>query len=255
MAGLFDLTGRCALVTGASRGIGRGLALALAGQGATVCVHYLHDRDEAEAVVDAIRTDGGTAVMVGGDLSAEGSAREMARQAANLLPGPVDILVANAGIELREDFGTITWDAARAQFDTNLMATVELIEAVTPGMIARGWGRVVTIGSVQQVRPHPKATIYAGLKSALENIARNLALQLAGTGVTVNTIAPGVIETDRNAASLSDPNYRAWIIGRIPMGSLGEPKDCAGGVILLCSYAGRTITGVNLLIDGGMHLG
>jgi len=251
----FDLRGRRALVTGASCGIGRGLALALAGHGASVCVHYLDDRDGAEAVVDSIGAMGGQAVMTDGDLSVEGAAAQIAARASDALGGAVEILVANAGIEQREGFGDITRIAARAQFDTNLLGTLDLLQAVTPGMVKQRWGRIVTVGSVQQIRPHPNAMVYASLKSAVENITRNLALQLAGTGVTVNTVAPGVIQTDRNAHLLTDPAYREWVRSRIPMGSFGAPDDCAGGVILLCSDAGRYVTGINLLIDGGMHLG
>lgn len=252
---LFDLTGRRALVTGADRGIGRGLALALAGQGALVCVHYLDGRAGASAVVRSIEAMGGQAVLADGDLSVDGAASRIAARASDVLGGAVDILVANAGIEHREDFGDITRAAARAQFDTNLLGTLDLMQAVTPAMVQQRWGRIVTIGSVQQIRPHPKAMVYASLKSAVENMTRNLALQLAGTGVTVNSVAPGVIQTDRNAASLADPSYRDWVRSRIPMGGFGTPDDCAGGVILLCSDAGRYMTGINLLIDGGMHLG
>jgi glucose 1-dehydrogenase len=136
----------------------------------------------------------------------------------------------------------------------NLDATRRLVAALTPGMVERGWGRVLAIGSVQEVKEHPLLLIYAGLKAAQTSMMRNLARQLGPRGVTCNTLAPGVIETERNRAVLADETYRAAVLNRIPLGHLGAPEHCVGAALLLCSEAGRYITGERLLVDGGMHL-
>lgn len=251
----FDLAGRRAFVTGSSRGIGRAIALALAEHGADVAVHYATRREEAQAAAAEATALGVRTAVVGGDLSREGASRRAAGEAADGLGGPLDIVVANAAIEVRQAWEEPAWEGGRRQFDANLLGTLELIQATVPAMRERGWGRVVTVGSVQQVRPHPELVVYAALKAALVNMARNLASQLARTGVTVNNVAPGAILTDRNAGVLADPTYRRWAEARIPMGFVGETSDCAGAVVLLCSEAGRYITGVDLLVDGGMHLG
>ena len=255
MADRFDLSGRRALVTGSSRGIGRAIALALAEHGADVAIHYASREDEARKAAAEAERLAVRAAVVGGDLAREGASRRVAAEAADGLGGALDIVVANAAIEMRQPWEEPAWESGRRQVDANLLGTLELIQAVVPAMREAGWGRVVTIGSVQQVRPHPQLVVYAALKSALVNMVRNLALQLSRTGVTVNNVAPGAILTDRNAGVLADPTYREWAEGRIPMGFVGEPRDCVGAVVLLCSEAGRYVTGVDLLVDGGMHLG
>lgn len=251
----FSLVGRRALVTGSSRGIGRAIALALAEHGADVAIHYASREDDAFNAAREAETFGVRVAVVGGDVSQEGASRRFAVEAATKLSGPLDIVVANAAIEIRQPWEEPAWASGRRQVDANLLGTLELIQATVPAMRERGWGRLVTVGSVQQVRPHPQLVVYAALKSALVNLVRNLALQLAVTGVTVNNLAPGAILTDRNAGVLSDSKYREWTEGRIPMGFVGEPRDCSGAVVLLCSEAGRYITGTDLLVDGGMHLG
>ncbi|ANY84063.1 short-chain dehydrogenase (plasmid) [Microvirga ossetica] len=252
---LFNLSGRRALVTGSSRGIGQAIALGLAEHGAAVAFHYVSREDEASKAARQAEEFGVRTTVVGGDVSQEGASRRMAEQAADQLGGPLDIVIANAAVEIRQPWDETAWSSGRQQFDANMLGTLELLQATIPSMVERKWGRVVTIGSVQQVRPHPQLVVYAALKSALVNMVRNLALQLSRTGVTVNNIAPGAILTDRNAAVLSDPKYHEWAVERIPMGFVGEPVDCSGAVVLLCSEAGRYMTGVDLLVDGGMHLG
>jgi NAD(P)-dependent dehydrogenase (short-subunit alcohol dehydrogenase family) len=121
-------------------------------------------------------------------------------------------------------------------------------------MAERGWGRVLTVGSVQQVRPSPTLAVYAALKSAQANLAINLAKQYAGRGVTVNNLAPGLIDTDRNDDIKGDAEGYAAILARIPAGQAGTPEDCAWPALLLCSDAGRYVTGADLMVDGGLHL-
>ena len=118
-------------------------------------------------------------------------------------------------------------------------------------MKKQGWGRIITIGSVQEAKPHPDMLVYSASKAAQENMMRSLSLQLAKDGITVNNIAPGVIYTDRNVEALSDPVYAKKVTDSIPVGFYGEPKDCAGIVSLLCSEEGRYITGQSIYVDGG----
>ncbi len=247
---LFSLKGRRALVTGSSRGIGRAIGLGLAAAGARVAFHGVARTDALE---DAQRAAGDGHLAVHGDLA---NPREVERivAAAKAALGDVDILVLNASIEVREDWDKVTDEAFARQVAINLDASQRMIAAFVPGMTERGWGRLLAIGSVQEVKEHPKMLIYAGLKAAQTSMMRNLARQISSRGVTCNTLAPGVIETDRNKAALADPDYRAAVAARVPAGRFGEPDDCVGAALLLCSDAGRYITGERLLVDGGMHL-
>jgi NAD(P)-dependent dehydrogenase (short-subunit alcohol dehydrogenase family) len=251
---MFDLSGKRALVTGSSRGIGREIALSLARQGADVCIHYSGDRNEAEAVVTLIHAAGRSACVVEGDLTDTDAPRSIVAAAVQGLGAPIDILVVNAAIQVPQPLADIDPDSARRQFDANLMGTVGLIQNVVPDMKQAGSGRIIHIGSVQQWRPHPDMTIYAALKSGIENMMRNFAVQLAPHGITVNTVSPGVIETERNRRTLTDPAYRARVRERIPIGRIGKPEDCAGVVAMLCSISGDYITGANIPVDGGMSL-
>ena len=121
-------------------------------------------------------------------------------------------------------------------------------------MLERKWGRILTIGSIQEAKPHPQMLAYAASKAAQTSIVTNLARQFASEGVTVNNLAPGVIVTDRNSAALSDASYSAAVLDRIPARAFGAAEDCAGAALLLCSPASRYITGSSLYVDGGMHL-
>ena len=246
----FRLHGRTALVTGARREIGRAIALALAGAGARVAVHHAGTTEEARdaaAVVAAIRDAGGEAVAFGQDFAIDDAGLSLA--AAVTAWSPVDILVLNASIELVEDFQVITREHFDRQIAVNLRTTLELLQTLVPAMAERGWGRVVTIGSVQQERPHPAMLVYAGTKAAQLNWALNLARQFGGQGVTVNNLAPGAILTARNRAQMATEG--AALAARIPAGRLGTPDDLVGAALLLCSDAGRYISGINLFVDGG----
>ena len=198
-------------------------------------------------MVDEIRAAGGDAKAFGQDFSRDEAGHSLA--AAVTAWTPVDILVLNASIELPEDFRTITRERFDRQIAVNLRTTMELLQDLVPAMADRGWGRVVTIGSVQQERPHPSMLVYAGTKAAQLNWALSLARQFGGQGVTVNNLAPGAILTARNRdqmATEAEP-----LIQRIPAGRLGRPDDLVGAAMLLCSDAGRYINGVNLFVDGG----
>lgn len=253
---LFDLTGRRTLVTGARRGIGRTIALAFAAQGAQVVVHHADGAEEqadAEAVVGQIAARGGSAHRIAADFAHAGVGTDLAERVQQSF-GPVDILVLNASIEILEDYDAVSQRHFDQQVAINLRAPLELLQALLPGMKQRGWGRVLTIGSIQQVKPHPKMIVYAGTKSAQMNWVRNLARHTDGDGVTINNLAPGAIWTARNDDRLSDVAQRAEMERRIPLGRVGRPDDLVGAALLLCSDAGRYIHGADLFVDGGLSV-
>ena len=246
----FSLTGRTALVTGARREIGRAIALTLAELGARLAIHHAGTAEEAadaDAVVREIERAGGVARAFAQDFAHDDAGRHLATAVSAW--AAVDILVLNASIELPEAYE----DISRAHFDrqiaVNLRTPLELLQSLVPPMAERGWGRVLTIGSVQQMRPHPKMMVYAGTKAAQWNWMRNLARQFGGKGVTVNNLAPGAILTARNRAQMAVEG--AALVERIPAARLGHPNDLRGAAALLCSDAGAYINGVNLYVDGG----
>jgi len=166
----------------------------------------------------------------------------------------VDILVLNASVQVRNDWENITSEEFAFQVNTNLRASLKLIQACVPSMRDKEWGRIVTVGSVQQSRPNTAMAVYAATKAAQNNLVMTLCGQLAGDGITINNIAPGAIETVRNEKVLSDPEYRKKIENFIPVGFVGQSEDIAPTILLLCSEEGRYITGADIPIDGGMSI-
>lgn len=249
----FRIDGRRALVTGAPRGIGRSIALALAEAGADVVINYATSKDLGEEAAAEAARFGVKAYAVQARLGDPGAATALYEQSVALLGG-IDILVHNASVQYRTAWSEIPSDEFDDQIAVNLKAMVELTQVAVPPMCERGWGRVLMIGSVQQAKPHPEMWIYAGTKLAQLSMARNLALRVASHGVTVNNLAPGAIDTFRNEETLADTDARARIEGRIPLGRVGQPDDCAAAALLLCSDAGRYITGADLFVDGGLGI-
>jgi NAD(P)-dependent dehydrogenase (short-subunit alcohol dehydrogenase family) len=232
-----DFSGLTALVTGSTSGIGAALADALEHRGATVIRHGL---------------ESGQRSTLTHDLSVPGAGRELGTAA--MAGGGVDILVHAASVQRRTAWNEISSDEFNEVLQTNLIATLELIQAVVPGMVSRGWGRVLTLGSVQQLRPHPQMAAYAASKAAQASLVRNLAKQLAPHGVTVNNLAPGVIDTPRNVAALADTAYRAGVVASIPAGRIGTVEDCVWPALMLCAREGAYLTGQDIVVDGGMSL-
>lgn len=237
---------RRALVTGATQGIGLAIAQALAGAGAAICINGPAEDAELAATRDTL---GPGARAIAADLSQPQAVEHLLARA-----GEIDILVLNAVLQERQPWDGIDHAAFERQWQLNLAANYRLIQALMPGMAARGFGRLIAIGSVQQVREHPEMLVYAAGKAALASMVRNLARQLAPKGVTCNVVAPGVIETARNREALADETYRARVLAQVPAGGFGTPQDCAQAVLFLASDAARYITGTTLFVDGGMHL-
>ena len=249
----FRLDGRRALVTGAPRGIGRAIALALAEAGADVVINYATSRQLGEDAAAEASRFGVNAHAIQARLGEPGAAKALYERSVAALGG-IDILVHNASVQYRTAWNEIPSDQFDDQIAVNLKAMLELTQLAVPPMCERRWGRVPTIGSVQQSKPHPEMWVYAGTKLAQLSMACNLALRVAPYGVTVNNLAPGAIDTFRNEGVLADPDARARIEARIPLGRVGQPDDCAAAALLLCSDAGRYITGADLFVDGGLAI-
>ena len=235
-----------ALVTGSSRGIGKAIASRLARDGYEVIIHCSGKSAKAEAVRDEIIANGGAAQVIAANLCD----REQVDMLCSKI-GDVDALVLNASLQIRNPWQKIPYSEIDEQLGCNFIASVKLIQAVVAHMKEQHWGRIVTIGSVQEAKPHPDMLIYSASKAAQTNMMHSLSLQLAGDGITVNNVAPGVICTDRNIEALSDPEYSRKVTSSIPVGFYGQPEDCAGIVGLICSKECRYITGQNIFVDGG----
>ena len=237
---------KTALVTGSSRGIGRAIAIRLAADGYKVYVHYAGNAAKAAEVKDIIIAGGGEAEVVGANLCSTEETLKLCEKIKN-----VDVLVLNASVQYRNAWTNITLEECYDQLNCNFVSSMLLIQAAAPHMKEQKWGRIVTIGSVQEAKPHPDMLVYSASKAAQTNMVQSLSLQLAADGITVNNVAPGVIYTDRNVEALSDEAYAKKVTATIPVGFYGEPKDCAGIVSLLRSEEGRYITGQSIYVDGG----
>lgn len=242
---MFDLTRKTALVTGSTQGIGFAIAKALAEHGAKVFVHGATSMEKCERASAQIKNS----VPVMANLSDSGCAEKLYS-----LTGDVDILVLNASVQIRGGLDSVTDENFAMQFNTNVRSSMQLTEKYVPHMKKQHWGRIVMIGSVNQYKQNPQLMVYAATKSAQMNFVQTMARELAGFGITVNNIAPGVILTPRNEEALSDEAYKAKIYSSIPAGFGGAPEDIAPAALLLCSDEGRYITGTDMIIDGGMHL-
>lgn len=238
-----------ALVTGSSRGIGRAIAIRLAKEGFKVLIHAAGNMAKAEETKEIIEKNGGEAEIVVANLCDLEQTQELAKQVAD-----VDALVLNASLQYRTPWKEISTKECMEQLNCNFVSSMVLIQAVVSHMRAKKWGRIVTIGSVQEAKPHPDMLVYSASKAAQTNMVQSLSLQLAKDGITVNNVAPGVIYTDRNVEALSDTEYAKKVTDSIPVGFYGTPEDCAGIVSLLCSEEGRYITGQSIYVDGGKSI-
>lgn len=258
---IFSLGGRRAFVTGGSVSIGRAIALALAEAGADVAIQYAPaaDRDfglpdAAEATCRELRAFSRPAVAIPADFAVPGAAAAAAAEAARKLGG-LDILVVNASIQSRRPFADVSPRETADQIAINFSATIELLQATVPAMAANGWGRVLSIGSVNALRPDVELSVYAALKAAQANLIKNLACQYAASGVTLNTLSPGLVATERNRWRRADPGDWQAIQQRAnPMGRAGRPEEMVGAALLFCSDAASFITGADLQATGGGHL-
>jgi glucose 1-dehydrogenase len=245
--------GKIALVTGASRGIGAAIALELARAGVDVAINYCHSEAKAREVLDAVEKLGCRAMLVQADVAQKAEIDRMF-DAVEAAWGKVDILVNNAGIEERwptRECREANYDAI---MDTNVKGTFFCSQRALEGMKEKGWGRLINISSVHELKATNFCSVYGISKGALQLLMRELALEYSRFGITVNNVAPGAIRTDINRKVLSDPAYEAKVTGRIPVGFIGVPEDVAHLVAFVASEEARYITGTTLFIDGGLSL-
>ncbi len=250
---LFNLKGKTALITGSSQGIGKEIALALAEAGADIIVHYRAEKDLADLAVSEIKRFNVNSVSVHADLSDIQSPDRIFEESRTFSKS-VDILILNASVQIRKKWQDITPEEFHLQINVNLRSSLMLIQKFIPLMKQQGWGRILTIGSVQQKRPHPDMLVYSASKAALANMVKSLAVQLAPEGININNLAPGVIGTGRNRDVLNDLVYLEKAKSKIPLGYIGDAGDCAGLALLLCTDAGKYITGEDIYVDGGMNI-
>jgi NAD(P)-dependent dehydrogenase (short-subunit alcohol dehydrogenase family) len=257
----FALAGRRALVTGGSLSIGRAIALGLAAAGADVAIQYAPAADAAfgrpegaAETLAALQERGGRAAAIAADFRDAAAARRAVAEAEAAI-GPLDILVIAASVQDRIDFFAVSEAEIAREVAVNFTATIALLQAALPGMRARGYGRVLAIGSINQTRPDPELAVYAALKAAQHNLVLSLARSHAAHGVALNTLSPGLVATERNRWRRADAGTWAEIEREAnPMGRAGTPEEMVGAALLLCSEAARFITGADLQATGGGHL-
>lgn len=242
---LFGVEGKTALVTGSSQGMGKEIAKILADCGATVWAHGSRMSEKLTAAAEYIGTD----KIATADLTDKSAADTLYAQT-----GAVDILILNASIQYKRQWDEYSDGEVYNQIQCNLTSSYYMMKKYTPDMKNKKWGRIITLGSVNQYNNHPELLLYGTTKAAQMKLVQSTAKALAPYGITVNNIAPGAISTPRNAQALSDPEFNQKVTDSIPMGYIGDPKDMNGAVLMLCGNAGSYITGSETVIDGGMRL-
>ncbi len=248
---MFDLTGRAALITGSSRGIGRAIALQLARQGASIAVNYLSNEDAAKEVQATIRSYEGQAVLLQGDISMPEQTERVVNMAHEAF-GRLDILVNNAGFNrdtLLLRMSVQDWDEVMA---TNLRATFLCTKAAVRHMLRQRWGRIINIGSVVGIRGNIGQVNYSASKAAIIGFTKALAKEVATRNITVNTVTPGYIRTDTVEVLPQETKDR--IMTWIPQGHFGEVDDVAHLVAFIAGKKAKYMTGQIVSVDGGMAI-
>lgn len=246
------LKNKVALVTGAVQGIGRGIALRLAREGADIAMNVMQDDERARSTREEILACGVRCEALVADVSDVAAVQSMMAQ-AYLLFTRVDVLVNNAGIERRAGFLDVGEEDYDQVLDVNLKGPFFLTQAFAAHLKQAGLpGRVINISSVHEELPFPHYTPYCASKGGLKMLMRNAAIELAPLGITVNNVAPGAIRTPINADLLEDPARLERLRQQIPLGRMGEPADVAGVVAFLASDDASYVTGSTIVIDGGL---
>ena len=237
---------KIALVTGSSRGIGLAAAKLLSAAGCEVIYHASKESEK-------LRNAAGTSPFYGVDLNDASAVAAFAEKLISNGQIP-DILVFNASYQSYTGIGNFSTDEYRKMFDTNVQSTGILLNMLLPEMQKKHWGRIIFVSSINGIKPASRLAVYGATKAAFQNLARTTAVECAPFNITVNTILPGVIETDRNAAVLSDENFAAQLKEKVPMHRFGSAGECGELIAFLASEKAGYITGAEIPIAGGLQL-
>jgi NAD(P)-dependent dehydrogenase (short-subunit alcohol dehydrogenase family) len=249
----FDLTGKVAIVTGASRGLGQTFARALARAGADLVITS-RTLDSLKPFQAELESMGRRAVSLALDVRGEDSIRTMVSDAAKAFPR-IDILVNNAGCNVRKKAVDVTWDDWNLIMDTNLRGAFFVAQSVAKEMIPHGRGRIINVGSVTSVMGFAGLGPYGASRGGIRQLTMSLADDWGPHGITVNCLAPGWFKTEQNKVLYDDPEWVAYLIDRIPLKRPGRPSDLEGPIVFLASDESEYITGQTLLVDGGISTG
>ena len=246
------LEGKVAAITGGNQGIGLGIAQRFLQEGAAVAICYLSDKEGTEKIVEGLCSGGGKAVAVQADVSKLGDGVRFVEETAAQL-GEIDVLVNNAGVEKRAHF----WDVTEADYDFVLDVNLKGLFFITQAFVrhqmkVKAPGKVINISSVHEELPFPHFSSYCASKGGVKMLTRDLSIELAPLGITINSVAPGAIETPINKNLLNDPAKLSALLENIPLKRLGKPEDVASVAVFLASDESSYITGTTIFVDGGL---
>lgn len=246
------LSGKTAVITGASKGIGAGIALAFAKEGANVVVNYARAKDDAEKVAANIKGSGGKSITVQADVSKKADVDKLFAEATKEF-GTIDILVNNAGVYELVPLDQVTEESYRRQFDLNVLGTLLSTQAAVKSM--NGGGSIINLSSIVALTPPPGGSVYSATKGAVDVITRSLAQELGPRNIRVNSLSPGLVETEgTKAAGTSEGEFKSYAVSRTPLGRIGVPQDIAKAAVFLASDDSAWITGEVLPVGGGARL-